>query len=42
VLNDPKFRRAAQQLGAAIAREGDPVDNAISAIEDVLPPVPVG
>jgi UDP:flavonoid glycosyltransferase YjiC (YdhE family) len=42
VLNDGKFRSAAQQLGAAIAREGDAVDNAISAIEDLLQPVPAG
>ena len=36
VLNDRTFRNAAQQLGAAIEREGDAVDNAILAIEDVL------
>jgi MGT family glycosyltransferase len=42
VLNDRKFRTAAQQLGAAIRQEGDAVDNAISVIEDVLAPVPAG
>lgn len=36
VLNDPKFRTAAQKLGAAIEREGDAIDRAMSAIEDVL------
>jgi MGT family glycosyltransferase len=36
VLNDRKFRTAAQQLGTAIRQEGDPVENAVSAIEDVL------
>lgn len=36
VLNDPKFRTAARELGTAIRREGDSVDNAVSAIEDVL------
>lgn len=36
VLNDQKFRTAAQQLGAAIEREGDAVERATSAIEDVL------
>ena len=42
VLNDGTFRRAAEQLGAAIRREGDAVANAVAAIEDVLPPVPAG
>jgi UDP:flavonoid glycosyltransferase YjiC (YdhE family) len=37
VLSDPNFRNAAQQLGTAIAGEGDPVDNAVSAIEGALP-----
>jgi len=37
VLNDRKFRVAAQHLGAAMAREGDAVDNVISAIEEVIP-----
>ena len=36
VLNDQKFRTAAQQLGAAIQREGDAVERTISGIEDVL------
>src|SRR5262249_9081475 len=36
VLNDKAFRSAARQLGEAIRREGDPVDNAVLAIEDVL------
>ena len=36
VLNDRKFRNAAQQLGAAIEREGDAADRTICAIEDVL------
>lgn len=36
VLADGTFRRAAQQLGATIRREGDAVDNAVSAIEEVL------
>jgi UDP:flavonoid glycosyltransferase YjiC (YdhE family) len=40
VLSDPKFRSAAQQMGVAIRREGDPVDNAVSAIEDVLASAP--
>ena len=38
VLNDGRFRSAAGQLGAAIRQEGNPVDNAVSAIEDVLAP----
>ena len=42
VLNDRRFRSAAQQLGAAIEQEGDAVDNAIRAIEDVLRPVRAG
>jgi UDP:flavonoid glycosyltransferase YjiC (YdhE family) len=42
VLNDPTFRVAAQQLGAAMAAEGDAVDNVVSAIEDVLTPQSVG
>jgi MGT family glycosyltransferase len=36
VLDDPKFRTAARQLGAAIAREGDAVDRAVCAIEGTL------
>jgi len=36
VLNDGTFRSAAGQLGKAIRREGDAVDNAISAIENLL------
>jgi transposase len=36
VLNDRKFRNAAQQLGAAIEREGDAAGRTICAIEDVL------
>ncbi len=36
VLNDGTFRSAAGQLGAAITREGDAVDNAVSAIEGLL------
>ncbi len=36
VLNDRTFRNAAQQLGAAIEREGDAADRTICAIEDVL------
>jgi UDP:flavonoid glycosyltransferase YjiC (YdhE family) len=36
VLNDRKFQTAAQQLGAAIEREGDAAARAICAIEDVL------
>jgi len=38
VLNDRTFRVAVQQLGAAMAREGDAADNLVSAIENVLPP----
>lgn len=38
VLNDRMFRTSAQKLGAAIEREGDTADRAISAIEDVLTP----
>jgi UDP:flavonoid glycosyltransferase YjiC (YdhE family) len=36
VLSDGAFRIAAQQLGAAMVREGDAVDNVITAIEDVI------
>lgn len=36
VLGDQSFRGAAQQLGAAMAREGDAVDNVISAIEEII------
>lgn len=36
VLNDQKFRTAAQQLGASIGEEGNAVDRAVSAIEAVL------
>ncbi len=36
VLTGQSFRSAAQQLGAAIRQEGDAVDRAICAIEDVL------
>jgi UDP:flavonoid glycosyltransferase YjiC (YdhE family) len=36
VLNDGAFRAAAQRLGAEMAREGDAVDNVVSAIEEVL------
>jgi len=36
VLNDGAYRSAARQLGAAIRREGDPVENAVAAIEGVL------
>jgi UDP:flavonoid glycosyltransferase YjiC (YdhE family) len=42
VLTNQSFRAAAQQLGAAMAREGDAVDNVISAIEDVVTPQSAG
>jgi UDP:flavonoid glycosyltransferase YjiC (YdhE family) len=42
VLNDQKFASAARQLSAAITREGDAVDRAIRAIEDVLSITPSG
>ena len=36
VLNDGTFRTAAKEVGAAMAREGDAVDNVVAAIEDAL------
>ena len=36
VLSDQRFRAAAQQLGAAMAQDGDAVENAVQAIERVL------
>jgi MGT family glycosyltransferase len=36
VLSDQRFRTAAQRLGAAMARDGDAVENAVQAIERVL------
>ena len=36
VLSDERFRTAARRLGAAMARDGDAVDNAVQAIERVL------
>lgn len=36
VLSDQKFRTAAQRLGAAMALDGDAVENAVQAIESIL------
>jgi len=36
VLSDQRFRTAARRLGAAMARDGDAVENAVQAIERVL------
>jgi hypothetical protein len=36
VLSDRRFRTAARRLGAAMARDGDAVENAVQAIERVL------
>jgi MGT family glycosyltransferase len=36
VLSDRKFRTAAQRLGAAMALDGDAVENAVQAIESIL------
>jgi MGT family glycosyltransferase len=36
VLSDQHFRTAARRLGAAMARDGDAVDNAVQAIEHIL------